>query len=78
MFVCGGVLVRVYTVSPNQPLRWKTPNMIMAAVKRMGAKWLAAGRASPMLQQLANFKNKIGSFSDEQCLKPGHMSRIAE
>ena len=27
MFVCGGVLVRVYTVSPTQPYRWQPANM---------------------------------------------------
>ena len=29
MFVCGGVLVRVYTVSPNQPIRWQPANMAL-------------------------------------------------
>ena len=28
----GFLLVRVYTVSPNQPLRWKIPNMTMVIV----------------------------------------------
>ena len=35
MFVCGGVLVRLYTVYPNQPLRWKTPNMRLRCSSQM-------------------------------------------
>ena len=32
------MLVRLYTVSPNQPLRWKTPNMTLLATITLARK----------------------------------------
>ena len=43
MFVCGGVLVRVYTVSPNQPIRWQPANMRWSVTRSPGRHFPKSG-----------------------------------
>ena len=38
---------------------------IMAALRRMCAKWLPTGKTTLVLQQLADYKNKVGTFGDK-------------